>query len=518
MCGPAQMCLQDLTHVHTRRNTERVEHDLDRCAVGQVRHVFLGKDAGNDTLVPVAAGHLVTYRQLALHGDVDLDQLDHAWRQFITLLQLGDLLVGDLAQHIDLTRGHFLDLVNLFVDARILVGVANALQVTGRNALDGVAIDDLFLHDEALVGALVVQVSQHFFAAQNRFQPLQPLVGQNADFVGQVLFKLGNLLAFDQLGALVLLLTLAGEDANVHYGAFDTWRAGQRCVANVAGLFAEDCAQQLLFRRQLGFALGRYFADQDVVVLDLGADADDSALVEVAQCRLGDVGNITRDFFRSQLGVARFDFKLLDVHRGVVIVADQLFGNQNRVLEVVTAPGHEGHQHVTPEGQFALLRARTIGDHLPLDHPVALANNWLLIDTSVLVGTLELDQLVDVRTNFAGQLGGMMLTLHADDNALGVDRIDDAVALGQDHGAGVARGDAFHPGADQRRFRHQQGNRLALHVGAHECAVGVVVLQERHQRSGNRDQLLGAHVDVIHLCAIHQHKVALAARVDQIVH
>ena len=50
----------------------------------------------------------------------------------------------------------------------------------------------------------------------------------------------------------------------------------ERGVANVAGLFAEDGAQQLLFRRQLGFALGRYLADQDVVVADLGADADDA--------------------------------------------------------------------------------------------------------------------------------------------------------------------------------------------------------------------------------------------------
>src|SRR3984885_7343769 len=516
MCGPAQMCLQDLTHVHTRRNTERVENDLDRRTVGQIGHILLGKNAGNDALVPVAAGHLVAHRQLALHGDVDLDQLDHAWRQFVTLLQLADFLVGDLAQHIDLTRGHFLDLVDLLVDARILVGVANTLQVAGRNALDGVAIDDLFLHDEALVGALVVQVSQHFLAAQNRFQTLQALVGQDSDFVCQVLFELGNLLAFDQLGALVLFLPLAGEDADVDHGAFDARRAGQGGVANIAGLFAEDGAQQLLFRRELGFALGRYLANQNVVVLDLGADADDSALVEVAQRGLGDVGNITRDFFRSQLGVAGFDFKLLDVDRGVVIVADQLFGNQDRVFEVVTAPWHEGHEYVAAQGQFALLGARTVGDDLPLDHPVALANNWLLIDASVLVGTLEFDQLVDIRTDFAGQLGGMMLTLHAHDDAFGVDRIDDAIALGQNDCAGVARGHAFHPGTHQRRFRHQQRNRLALHVGAHQGAVGIVMLQERHQGSRNRDQLLGADVDVIHFRLVHQDEVALAAGVDQV--
>ena len=95
--------------------------------------------------------------------------------------------------------------------------------------------------------------------------------------------SLSDLLGFDLLGALVLLLTLAGEDADVDHGALDARRAGERSVADIAGLFAEDRAQQLLFRRQLGLALGRDLADQDVVVLDLGADADDAALVQIAQ-------------------------------------------------------------------------------------------------------------------------------------------------------------------------------------------------------------------------------------------
>ena len=213
MCGPAQVRFQNLTHVHTRRNAERIENDLDRRAIGQIRHVFLRKNARDDALVAVAAGHLVADRQLALHGNVNLDQLDHARRQFVALLQLADLLVGDLAQHFDLTRGHLLDLIDLLVDAGILVGVADALQVLGGDALDGFAIEERALVDQALVGALVVQVGQHFLAAQNAFQTLQPLVGQNADFVAQVLFELGNIFSFDQLGALVLLLSLAGEDA-----------------------------------------------------------------------------------------------------------------------------------------------------------------------------------------------------------------------------------------------------------------------------------------------------------------
>ncbi len=166
----------------------------------------------------------------------------------------------------------------------------------------------------------------------------------------------------------------------------------ERSVAHIAGLFAEDGAQQLLFRRKLGLALGRNLAHQNVAVLDLGADADHAALVQVAQRMLAHVGNVARDLLGTQLGVARLDLELLDVNRGVVVLPHQLFADQDRVLEVVTAPGHEGHQHVASQRQLALLRARSVGDHLPLHHPVALADHRLLIDAGVLVRTLELDE------------------------------------------------------------------------------------------------------------------------------
>ena len=62
----------------------------------------------------------------------------------------------------------------------------------------------------------------------------------------------------------------------------------------------------------------------------------------------------------------------------------------------------------------------------------------------------------------------------------------------------------------------EQRNRLALHVCAHESAVGVVVLKERDQRCGHRDELLGADVDVVHIGAVDQHKVPLTASVHQV--
>jgi hypothetical protein len=81
--GPAEVRLENLADVHARRHAERIQNQLDRVAVGHVRHVLLGEDARDDALVAVASGHLVADRELALHRDVDLHELDHARRQLV---------------------------------------------------------------------------------------------------------------------------------------------------------------------------------------------------------------------------------------------------------------------------------------------------------------------------------------------------------------------------------------------------------------------------------------------------
>ena len=100
-------------------------------------------------------------------------------------------------------------------------------------------------------------------------------------------------------------------------------RHAQRAVAHVAGLLAEDRAQQLLFRGELGLALRRDLADQDVARLDLGADADDARLVEVLERLLADVRDVAGDLFLAQLGVARDALELLDVDRGEDVLLDE---------------------------------------------------------------------------------------------------------------------------------------------------------------------------------------------------
>ena len=116
------------------------------------------------------------------------------------------------------------------------------------------------------------------------------------------------------------------------------------------------------------------------------------------------------------------------------------------------------------------------------------------MDVGVLVGTLVLDQVVDVHTDFTGLGFGVVDANH---DAGGIDIVDHAATGGGHHGARVDRRNALDTGADQRLFRTQHRHGLARHVGAHQRAVRIVVLQERHQRSGHRHDLRRRHVHVL---------------------
>jgi hypothetical protein len=68
---------------------------------------------------------------------------------------------------------------------------------------------------------------------------------------------------------------------------------------------------------------------------------------------LADVGDVLRDLFLAEFGVAGDTLELLDVDRGVDVFLDDLLGDEDRVFEVVATPGHERDDHVPAEGQLA---------------------------------------------------------------------------------------------------------------------------------------------------------------------
>src|SRR4051812_2541821 len=284
-----------------------------------------------------------------------------------------------------------------------------------------------------------------------------------------------------------LVALLAAEHADADDLAGLTVRDLERGVAHLARLLAEDRAEQALLGGELGLALRRDLADEDVAGDDLGADADDAALVEVGEDLLADVRDVAGDLFGAQLGVAGVDLVLLDVDRGQHVLLDQPRGQDDRVLVVVALPRHERDEQVLAECHLAVLRARPVRDDLTDLDLLALVDDRLLVDARALVGPAELGHPV-------GALGAVALR---DDHEVGRHLLDCAGLLGDDDLTGVDGGTELHAGADQRRLALEERHRLTLHVGTHECAVGVVVLEERDHRGRDRDHLSRRDVHVV---------------------
>ena len=193
---------------------------------------------------------------------------------------------------------------------------------------------------------VVVPTSWRLISAEER-------VAEDLDLLVARALEAHALVVLDVLGAVVLLGALAGEDAGVDDDAAHARGDAERAVADVAGLLAEDGAEQLLLGGELRLALRRDLADEDVARLHLGADADDAALVEVLEGLFADVRDVARDLFLAELGVAGDALELLDVDRGEDVVLGDALGDEDRVLEVVALPRHERDEHVLPERELA---------------------------------------------------------------------------------------------------------------------------------------------------------------------
>ena len=111
------------------------------------------------------------------------------------------------------------------------------------------------------------------------------------------------------------------------------------------------------------------------------------------------------------------------------VVADDALGDQDRILEVVALPRHEGDEHVAAQRQLAELVDGPSAMMSPRFDLVAHLHQRPLGDAGVLVGTLELQQVVDVD---AGSPLEVSSRGRADDDAGRVDLIDDAAAPGGD--------------------------------------------------------------------------------------
>ena len=187
----------------------------------------------------------------------------------------------------------------------------------------------------------------------------------------------------------------SGRNLNVHDNTANAGRNDQRGVLNVRCLLAENGAKQFLFRSKLSFRLRSDLTDKDVAWFNLGTYTYDTVVVEILECFFTNIRNITSDFFRTELGVTRSHFELVDMNRCKDVILDDLFRDQNRILEIITIPRHEGHENVTTNGQLAILSRSTIRKDLAFLYGLSARNNWLLIKACARIGTHKLTKVVD---------------------------------------------------------------------------------------------------------------------------
>src|SRR6478752_6965685 len=161
---------------------------------------------------------------------------------------------------------------------------------------------------------------------------------------------------------LEIVVELATELADLDDLAALAVGQAQRAVLHLAGLLTEDRPQEALLGGQLGLALGRDLADQDLA----GAE----------------------------LRVPRLDLVLLDVDAREEVVADEAVADDDRVLVVAALPAHERDEHVPAERELALLGGAGVRDRLAVEDPRADVDDGALVDAGALVAADELQQLV----------------------------------------------------------------------------------------------------------------------------
>src|SRR5690606_27025413 len=96
----------------------------------------------------------------------------------------------------------------------------------------------------------------------------------------------------------------------------------------------------------------------------------------------------------SAFGIADFQFEFFYVYRSVNIIAYNALRNNDRILEVVTLPGHVSHQKVTAECQLAILCGIALAKRLSRLYALTFANNRRQVDAGILVRSTELDQVI----------------------------------------------------------------------------------------------------------------------------
>ena len=104
-----------------------------------------------------------------------------------------------------------------------------------------------------------------------------------------------------------------------------------------------------------------------------------------------------------------------------------------------------------------------------------------------------------------------------DHNRIGVHISHFPIAFGINQHTGIVSHVGFQAGTYDWHLRIEQGHSLTHHVRTHQRTVGIVVFQERNQRSRDRGNLVRRHVHQGNLFPVHNREVGQMAHLDFLV-
>ena len=164
------------------------------------------------------------------------------------------------------------------------------------------------------------------------------------------------------------------------------------------------------------------------------------------------------------------------------------------ILIVVTLPRHVCHEQVTTECQLTILRCVTFSQDITLLDTLSLFANRTEVNGHILVGTAELRNDVFFYVRIEADEILFFRTVISNANRRCVNVLYLTFAFSGNHRTRIFANLLFDTRTYDRRFTANQRNCLTHHVRSHQCTVGVVVFQERNQRSCDRGNLLRSHI------------------------
>ena len=222
----------------------------------------------------MTASHLITRLKLAFDRNEDFDHLHHARRQFITTLQLLDLIHKATFQHafgfIVLSTERFdLTLQLLVVDSKLP-------PLTAR-----IVVHDIFVELGALLETF--RTGNGLFVFQHIGETAIDVAVKNCLLIVTVFCERFDFFTLNRHGTFVFFDAVAVKDTHFNDRTEGTRAHTQRCITDVGGFFTKDRTKQFFFRRHRAFTLRRDLADKDIPWPYFSTDIGNACLVEVLQ-------------------------------------------------------------------------------------------------------------------------------------------------------------------------------------------------------------------------------------------